>query len=330
MNNFYLLFLLMLLPFTYSAQSKKKQIALLKYKLDSLNIVFVNLKNESELSISTLNSDLKKSVSTNKTLSSELENCINDKKSVYEKLNAELTNVKKQKTKLTDELDSLSRLLEIEKNNKSIFKFDTIESEKTYTCYFYTSKYPHLISAPLSEAERLKINTLIKEMSFKVPAVMQNNDYKQYRKCEEGYYDNTNKSCDWCYERFHSQILSIETDNYISILMQVEFEAGGNWSNRGYNSLLLKNNKVITIPSNQNTKNILISDIKKHLLKNPFIDNDNREYPILSEIQKWNIDDLTFYFKNNELRLIFNNGEHGYLNMDFDIALPQLQKMLNL
>ena len=319
MNNFYILILLMLIPFTNNAQSKKKQIALLNYKLDSLNNAFINI-----------NSDLKKSASMNKNLSSELENCINDKKSVYEKLNAELTNVKKQKTKLTDKLDSLSRLLEIEKNNKSIYKFDTIESEKTYTCYFYTSKYPHLTSAPLSETERLKINTLIKEMSFKVPAVMQNIDYKQYRKCEEGEYDNSNKNCDWCYNRFYSQILSIETDNYISILMQVEFEAGGNWSNRGYNSLLLKNNKVITIPSNQNTKNILISDIKKHLLKNPFIDNDNREYPILSEIQKWNIDDLTFYFKNNELRLIFNNGEHGYLNMDFDIALPQLQKMLNL
>ena len=108
MNNFYVLFLLILLPFSYSAQSKKKQIALLNYKLDSLNNAFINI-----------NSDLNKSASMNKNLSRELENCINDKKSVYEKLNAELTNVKKQKTKLTDELDSLSRLLEIEKNNKS-------------------------------------------------------------------------------------------------------------------------------------------------------------------------------------------------------------------
>ena len=319
MNNFYVLFLLMLIPFTNNAQSKKKQIALLNYKLDSLNNAFINI-----------NSDLKKSASMNKNLSSELENCINDKKSVYEKLNAELTNVKKQKTKLTDELDSLSRLLEIEKNNKSIYKFDTIESKKIFTCYYYTSKYPYLVSSPLNEPERLKINELIREMSFKVPAVMRDNDYKKYRKCEEWYYNESNKICDWCYENFYAYIKNIEIDNYVSILMLVEFEAGGNWSHRGYNSLLLKNNKVITIPSNQNTKNILISDIKKHLLKNPFINNDNREYPILSEIQKWNIDDLTFYFKNNELRLIFNNGEHGNNNMDFDIALPQLQKMLNL
>ena len=330
MNSFYVLFFIIVLPFTFNAQSKKKQIALLNYKLDSLNNIFINLKNASELTISTLNSDLKKSASTNKNLNSELENCINDKKSVYDKMNTELTNVKKNKNKLTDQLDSLSLLLEIKKNNKSIFKFDTIECVKTYTCYYYTSNYPYLISSPFSEHERLKINQLIKKMSIEVPAIMQGFNYKDYRKCELGEYEKSNETCDWCYNRFNSEIKSIETENYLSILMKVQFEAGGNWGHRGYNSLILKNNMVITIPSNLSTKNMLISEIKNHLIKNPFLDNENREYPILSEIQKWNIDDLTFYFKNNELRLIFNNGEHGNNNMDIDIALPQLQKLLNL
>jgi hypothetical protein len=172
-------------------------------------------------------------------------------------------------------------------------------------------------------------------MSFKVPAVMQNENYKEYRKCEEGDYVKSKDDCDWCVHNFNSSIKYFEAKKYLSILMEVQFTAGGNWGNRGFNSLILRNNSVITIPSNQNVKNQLISEIKNHLVKNPLLitdpmSNQKTEYPILKEIEQWNVDDLTFYFKNDELRLIFNSGEHGNGNMNFDIALPQLQKFLNL
>ncbi len=54
------------------------------------------------------------------------------------------------------------------------------------------------------------------------------------------------------------------------------------------------------------------------------------KYPILNEIMPWSIDDLTFYFKNDTLRLIFSNGAHGNSNQILDIPLTKLQQYLNL
>ena len=51
MNIFYILFLVILLPFTFSAQSKKKQIVTLTNRIDSLNQVI----NQKEDNIETKN-----------------------------------------------------------------------------------------------------------------------------------------------------------------------------------------------------------------------------------------------------------------------------------
>ena len=98
----------------------------------------------------------------------------------------------------------------------------------------------------------------------------------------------------------------------------------------GYNSLNFKNNKIITIPNSLSVKNKLIEEIKDYLLNNPLIDRDGNKYPIINEIQQWNIDDLTFYFKNDSLRLVFVNEAHGVWNQTFDVQLPKLQQYLKL
>jgi hypothetical protein len=161
---------------------------------------------------------------------------------------------------------------------------------------------------------------------------MQNEDYKNFRKCEEGDYDHRHRSadCTWCQSEFYSIVKNIEQNNYLSILMVVEYTAGGNWGHVGYNSLNFKNDKIITIPNSESIKNKLIEEIKDHLLYYPLIDIDGNKYPILNEIAKWNIDDLTFYFKNDSLRLVFVNGAHGVWNQTFDIPLPKLQKYISL
>jgi hypothetical protein len=87
---------------------------------------------------------------------------------------------------------------------------------------------------------------------------------------------------------------------------------------------------MITIPNNQVTKNKLLYEIDSHLLKQPLIDQYGKSYPILSEIENWDVNDLTFYFKNDTLRLIFVNGANGIENQTFDISLPKLQNYLNL
>lgn len=163
---------------------------------------------------------------------------------------------------------------------------------------------------------------------------MQNNDYKHFRDCEIGDYDHLDerKECAWCASDFSSSILKIEQGKYLSILMVVRYQAGGNWGNTGYNSLNFLGEKKIEIPTDQNVKKMLIKEIEEYLSQNPMvgIDAEGIKYPIINEIQQWNIDDLTFYFKEDVLRLIFNNGAHGVWNQTFDFPLPRLQKYLNL
>ncbi len=168
---------------------------------------------------------------------------------------------------------------------------------------------------------------------------MQNQDYKSFRSCEEGDYNHTtplhdlhvtSDGCDWCESEFYSDIKHIEQSTYLSIVMSVQYIWGGNGAHNGYNSLNIKDNKLVTIPSNETVKNILVEEIEAHLLVEPLIDLNGNPYPILDEIKAWDIDDLTFYFKSNTLRIIYNNGAYGHWNQTFDIPLPRLQKYLNL
>ena len=116
--------------------------------------------------------------------------------------------------------------------------------------------------------------------------------------------------------------------------MEVFYFPGGtaNWGHTGFNSLNIKGDKTIIIPNNKKVKEMLISEINDYKNKTPKIEPDcGRVYQLLSnEILKWNITDLSFYFKNDTLRLIFNNSEHGVCNKNYDIPLPQLQNFLKL
>jgi len=42
------------------------------------------------------------------------------------------------------------------------------------------------------------------------------------------------------------------------------------------------------------------------------------------------LNDLTFYFKNDTLQIIFNNDVYGLANQTLDIPLPKLQDYLKL
>jgi hypothetical protein len=240
----------------------------------------------------------------------------------------------------TEEKTKLASKTGINDLLKSDWSVDTLTAKVVHTCYYYYSHFPYIIKSPLSDTNRKKVNEKIREISFKVPAIMSNVDYKSFRSCEEGDYNHLvakhsqhvlNNECSWCQSEFSSSLEHIEQGKYLSVLMLVSYSAGGNWVHLGHNSfnLNLKNNEVITIPSNSSVKNKLIEEIKVHLIKTPMIDSQGLKYPILNQIQKWNVDDLSFYFKNDSLRLIFTNEENGLFNQTLDIPLPKLQQYLN-
>lgn len=218
------------------------------------------------------------------------------------------------------------------------YTFETIKDSVTFTCYYYKSEYPKINNSESKNPNVENINNLIRDCSFQIPAIMSNENYKNFRKCIKGSYNNqkslhdlhvTNQDCEWCKSEFYSEVLLIEQKKYFSLLMQVEYTAGGNWGSIGFNSLILKDGKEITIPNNESVKKALMEDIKVYQSKNKFVDRDGNNYSLVSEINKWTIDDLTFYFKNDSLMLIFNGG-YNVQNENFDIPLPKLQLFLSI
>ena len=301
-----------LIGFSNNAQSKKEQIKKLNYQVDSLFNSIDQLITKHEKASSILNEELTKAKINETALKYELE-------------------------KLTNKLEQIT----IQSNRLSI---DTIEARETHTCYYYISRFPHIVSSQFDDTTRKKVNNLIRQISFMIPSVMQNRDYKKFRNCERGDYNHTEASHEqhiiishesWLQghsmqSEFFATIEHIEHYKYFSLLMRVQYEAGGNWAHAGYNSLNLNNDEKIIIPTNPLVKKMLLSEINEFLIKNPFTDESGGNYPLVNEIQNWNIDDLTFYFKNDSLRLIFVNGDHGVFNQTFDIPLPKLQQYLNL
>ena len=159
-------------------------------------------------------------------------------------------------------------------------------------------------------------------------------DYKEFRNCDKGWYNGPLHSDggSGVPQHFESYIEHLEQGKYLSILMRVNYLTGGNWGYGGYNSynLNLENNLVVTIPNNSSVKNLLIEEINQYLIKSPMIDSEGNRYPIMSEIKRWEIDDLTFFFKNGNLRLIYQNADYGVWTQILDLPLPKLQKYLNL
>lgn len=132
MNNFHVLFLLMLLPFSYSAQSKKQQIVTLTNRIDSLNQVI----NQKEDNIETKNKTIKDLNKTITDLNIKISNC-------------NLTNdVKQQKidfleAKIKNLNDSIFKLVQLSPKN---FKFPYEYGKKIvfgdayYSTFYFDSK----------------------------------------------------------------------------------------------------------------------------------------------------------------------------------------------
>ena len=298
------------------SQSKKKQIEILNRKIDSLNQRTIDfesqfLKTKSDLT---------------------------DTKSLFEKLKENNELLFNEKNKLETELLKKSNLLNILQDSISLLRnntvkkllFDTIHSDIIHKCYYYSGEFPYIISSLQNDSIRKEINKLIQETCFKIPSVMANQNYKDYRNCGLGDYDHKKDNCAWCIDEFDSYLSNIENDKYLSILFRVGFSAGGNWGHTGYNSINLKDGKIITIPNEINVKKKLMEEISDYFRDNPLVDIEGNPYPIINEIKNWTISDLTFYFKENKLRLIFVNGAHGLWNQTVDVELPKLQGFLNL
>jgi hypothetical protein len=218
---------------------------------------------------------------------------------------------------------------------------DTLETKEVHTCYYYQSLYPHIIQSSLSDSIRKKINHIIYKTAFTIPAIMNGQDYKQFRNCPEGDYNHKeaafeghvlNDVCDWCQSEFDSYLIYIDANRYLSVHYEVLYTAGGNWGHLGYNSFNydLRNKCVVTIPSSPVVKNILIAELVNHFNVTPILDQNSLPYPVVDEILKCDISDLTFYFKENNLRLVFSNEESGVWHQNIDIPLPKLQRYLKM
>ncbi len=313
--------LCLLISFNSHGQNKREQITILHFKIDSLNLCIDSLNELSNTKIASLNREVQLLNTENKNLSydlNQLEILTNQHKRNSDKLNKQL-----------DSLISASKTI----------KYDTISASITHECYYYNSDFPYIISAPYSDESRIRMNSKIRDLSFRIPSIMQNEDYKAFRSCKEGDYNHTtalhdkhaaSPDCDWCQSLFHSTIEYVEQGRYFSVLMAVGYSAGGNWGHLGYNAITFKEGQVISIPTNPSVKSLLLAEIKEYLTKSPMIDRDGNPYPILKEIEKWDLSDLTFYFKNDTMHLIFNNGAYGIWNQTFDMPLPLLQRSLNL
>jgi hypothetical protein len=311
----FLVFLFLNNSIVYS-QSKKKQIELLNRMVDSLNQRAIDFENQ----FLKIKSDL------------------TNTKSLFENLKENNQLLIDENKKLETEFFIKSNLLNILQDSINILRnnsskkllYDTIHSRIIHKCYYYDGDFPYIVSSPQNDSVRKEINKLIQETCFKIPSVMSNRNYKDYRNCSSGDYDHKNDPCGWCTNDFQAFLSRIENDKYFSILFQVSFSAGGNWGHTGYNSLNLKDGKIITIPNDLNVKKKFMEEISEYFKFNPLVDIEGRQYPIIDEIKNWMMTDLTFYFKENKLRLIFVNGAHGLWNQTIDIELPRLQDYLNL
>ena len=310
-----LLLLLFLSSLTSFCQSKKEQIIQLNFKIDSLFNNLSSLKSVTDSTTRVLNGEIYRLIIQNATINNLFDS-------------VKYTLEKKKK-----ELDSTKKILDSVYNSGVKFKFDTINGSQTRACYYYFSDFPYLISSPYNDSTRKYINRLIKELSFSVPAIMQNQSYKKFKECGNDYYYDKRTELNFQSE-FNSKILNIEHGRYLSILMEVFYYPGGgaNWGHKGLNSLNIKGDKIIIIPNNKKVKEMLISEINDYQKKTPMIESSycGGVYQLSNQLIKWDITDLSFYFKNDTLRLIFNNGEHGLCNKNYDIPLPQLQNFLKL
>ena len=161
------LLIFLLISTTSLAQNKKKQINMLNFRVDSLNGVLSVTRDNSVKEISILNDKIKE-------LSSE----INELKISNNNLTNENVKLKKDLKVLSNKSLELEVKLKIAnaKLANSSWSYDTICSQVTHTCYYYQSCVPYFISSTQNDSIRKKINSLVRELSFKIPAIMSNED----------------------------------------------------------------------------------------------------------------------------------------------------------
>lgn len=322
-------------PLFIVAQSKKEEILILNHRIDSLTTVF-NLEKKS------LQDELNKTKEYFKTEKNQFQN---DAKASAEQ----------NKNLIEKNQKNLFRIYDSLRIDRKKWAFDTISGQENHVCYFMDFSYPLLIKTPFNENTRTNLNKLLLQKSKEIPYLLANVEYKQFMNCETGRYNFSEELvkghvihagedfCSWCASQFYSSIEGIYIgEKYASVLFHFTYEVGGNWGHSGYSALnfdMLTGEEVkLNFTTNDwSQKNQFIQDITEIFSSNsiidyvaaPYIQEYSGECNLAQdELKQRNLDQLCFYFKDDQLRLRFVNSGHGPDACIFDSKMTKLHNRM--
>lgn len=335
MKAYNFLFLLIFSPLVLVAQSKKEEIVLLNNRIDSLTKVF-NLEKKS------LQEELSKTKEDFKTEKNQLQD--EAKALVVENKNLVEKNQK-----------NLFRIYDSIRIDRQKWAFDTIIGQENHVCYFMDYSYPLLIKSPFNEQIRNHLNKLLFQKSKEIPYLLSNVEYSQFRNCETGRYNFSEELvkghvthtgedfCSWCASQFYSSIEGIYIGKkYASVLFHFTYEVGGNWGHSGYSALnfdvqtgeeiklnLISNDFSQKNQFTQDIAEIFSSSMISDYVLEPYMQENSVECNLVrDELKQRNLDQLCFYFKDDQLRLRYVNSGHGTSVCVFDSKMTKLQKRM--
>ena len=303
------LILLICLVFNYSqAQNKKDQIENLTHQIDSLKIRVVSEQSQSvkkSFEIDSLKNQLK--ISNNKVL--EL-----------------LDGVSKLEYSLNQKTDSIKVLIE-----QSAWIFDSRKYDYTKDCIHYNYSIPYVHSSPFSDSINSLINIMIASLNFDDFGI----DTEQIN-CKEQFKDWSVGLCPA--PLFHETFLEkLEHKKYISIVYSVlNGYCGTTAPFLGHLSFNMRvsDRKQIEFNETVQAKEKLLLDVSNYYANTPFRDvffeNENYKFDIVESVKNLKINDLTFYFKNDKLYLIFWDGALTVYQETHEIPLPIYQEFMQL
>ncbi len=251
-----------------------------------------------------------------------------------------------RKSSLTEIQNLFDTIQKLNKDNqieyikvKNSWKIDTlVASAKSSECYDLIPNYLKIKSAPIKNLLVSKVNLELEKFCFEFPILLNEEKNNIPNDCEDwNNYNLCNKP--WS---ISNSIESIDTVLYLSVLQMVQFEfCGATWVFRGFNSINfdLKSGTEISLNENQHSKKILLDEIKHHFdqlnKKNDyFVSPSGNHYIKFDELSKKisiiPFNELTFYFKDGILMLLYYYYNDRWSNQTLIIPLPKLQKYLNL
>lgn len=247
-----------------------------------------------------------------------------------------ITEITQLKVELNEKIDSIKILIE-----DNSWMFNCVEQHYTKECIQYEMLLPWITSSPFPDSINQKINNEISQIGFAeyIPKIMNDTDCSQFKNeldCNEEFKSWEVRVCD-APITYWSYMDKVEHKKYLSLVNQITIGACGTTAPAvGYLSFNMRMSDltIIEFVETKHGKEKLIQDVTNYYINMPF-DNDfyegeNYKYDVVTAIRKWKIDDLSFYFKNNKLHLIFSDNGAAVQNKIHEIPLPIFQDFLNL